>query len=226
MTKNKSESPIDPDDDPDEYLRQCDQHLAAGRPEEALVALGSFHVDTSNDKYPDSNDVYRERLTRIVEMMGPPDDDHRIDDDDQRDDDEYDGVPRYVCDQCGACCRHSGFLDLSLDDVRRNPEWIPVSTPNYWRSYPHFNDEQTRVAEIHLGECPFLGADKRCTCYATRPDICREYEPGSDGCQHCRECAGLPPLEPTVPEPDPDEYDPDNDPDLWDSTLFLSETNQ
>ena len=42
--------------------------------------------------------------------------------------------------------------------------------------------------------CCFLDADKRCTIYETRPDVCREFAAGDEPCQTARAARGLPPL--------------------------------
>jgi len=44
--------------------------------------------------------------------------------------------------------------------------------------------------------CCFLDGDNRCTIYATRPELCRHFEAGSEQCQEARRARGLTPLEP------------------------------
>jgi Fe-S-cluster containining protein len=44
--------------------------------------------------------------------------------------------------------------------------------------------------------CCFLDENKRCDIYATRPQTCRDFAPGSSQCQEARQRAGLPLLLP------------------------------
>ena len=44
--------------------------------------------------------------------------------------------------------------------------------------------------------CCFLDADRRCTIYETRPEVCREFAAGSEPCQRARAMMDLPPLSP------------------------------
>lgn len=104
------------------------------------------------------------------------------------------------CDTCrspGICCR--GFV-LSMGYFREN-DWreqvqakldqhglpfIPV------RVLPRGYIEEGAV--IPVFDCPLLGADGRCSDYDQRPDLCRTFEPGSDGLcvEHVNSFKGVP----------------------------------
>ncbi len=105
-------------------------------------------------------------------------------------------MPTYECDCCGACCG-SYFIFASAEDARREPRIIaearqlPASqaTPEYqYHLYPL----------PFLEACGFLGEDRRCSIYETRPDVCRQFAAGDHQCQLARERKGLPPLQPRI----------------------------
>jgi Fe-S-cluster containining protein len=101
---------------------------------------------------------------------------------------------RYECDGCGACCRTWPVL-VGEEDAQREvritiegrmlPEHL--GSP-YWRY-------QLFPMPFHEG-CCFLDGERRCTIYATRPRVCREFVVGGERCQEARRLAGLPPLAP------------------------------
>ena len=95
----------------------------------------------------------------------------------------------YECDGCGACCRTFPIF-ASQVDASREPriaaegQCLPdhLSTPEWtFRLYPL----------PFLESCCFLDADNRCTVYATRPETCRAFAPGSDQCQEARARCGV-----------------------------------
>lgn len=49
-------------------------------------------------------------------------------------------------------------------------------------------------AVIPVFDCPLLGVDGRCGNYDQRPDLCRTFEPGSDGLcvEHVNSFKGVP----------------------------------
>lgn len=100
----------------------------------------------------------------------------------------------YTCDQCGACCR-TFCVRVSERDAEREPRirnesielqpWIQTRTWKY----------QIFPLPFHTG-CCFLKPDNRCSVYETRPELCRDFQPGSDACQIARKEAGFTPLRP------------------------------
>ena len=101
----------------------------------------------------------------------------------------------YECDGCGACCRTFAIY-VSQTDAEREPRireeglrlkpWL-VTTEREYQLFPLPFHET----------CCFLDGDNRCTIYATRPDLCRHFEAGSEQCQEARRARGLTPLERT-----------------------------
>ena len=108
-------------------------------------------------------------------------------------------IVEFECDLCGACCRTFPIF-ASQQDAERQPRlavegrrlspWL--ETPNWrYQLYP-LPFHQT---------CCFLGEDKRCDIYATRPEVCREFAAGSTQCQEARVRIGLPLLQARPSEP-------------------------
>ena len=114
-------------------------------------------------------------------------------------------MPRYECDQCGACC--SGRLIVQAEDldVIREPRLIEADP--YWAGkslLEVLNDMEQpgRVVTLACGRpCSFLGTDKRCTIYPTRPNDCVAMQAGDEQCQYARNAMGLPPLQPVSTDP-------------------------
>lgn len=108
------------------------------------------------------------------------------------------GSPDYACDGCGACCRTFPIFAAGADADRepriaREGRTLPehVASPQWtYQLFP---------LPFHDG-CCFLDGDNRCTIYATRPEVCREFPAGGDQCQEARARVGLPPLAPAGPE--------------------------
>ncbi len=96
------------------------------------------------------------------------------------------------CDKCGACCR-SFPVRVSLSDAEHEPRIhdCGLVIPAWLRSA----DQHYQLHPLpFLGSCTFLGNENLCRIYATRPDVCRRFEPGSIQCQEARNRLGLAPL--------------------------------
>jgi Fe-S-cluster containining protein len=100
----------------------------------------------------------------------------------------------YECDECGRCCQ-SFPIFASQRDAEREPRIaqegrrLPLQMVDArwtYRLYPL----------PFLEACPFAGADRRCTIYASRPGVCRDLPAGGWQCQEARRRHGLPPLLP------------------------------
>ncbi len=94
---------------------------------------------------------------------------------------EFDALPIVTdkrCRGCAACC-------LGLPDMYAN-----VSESDRAREPRLAGKQQLAVGE----RCEFL-AGKLCSIYATRPDVCRNFEIAGYQCRTTRAAAGLPPPE-------------------------------
>ena len=99
----------------------------------------------------------------------------------------------YECDLCGACCRTFAIFACEADaereprisvEGRRLKPWLETAEWAYQLFPLPFHET-----------CCFLDGHNRCTIYATRPDLCRHFEAGSEQCQEARRSRGLAPLE-------------------------------
>ncbi|HMP16728.1 MAG TPA: YkgJ family cysteine cluster protein [Gemmatales bacterium] len=100
-------------------------------------------------------------------------------------------MPQYLCDQCGACCRTFPIY-VTEADAQREPRIAQEGCRNTnSRKYP------LTLFPLPFHEaCCFLDSGQLCTIYASRPEVCRELQPGTQQCQEARERSHLPPLLP------------------------------
>jgi Fe-S-cluster containining protein len=107
---------------------------------------------------------------------------------------------QYDCQSCGACCVHLGPYDgnayvyLDKDEARRMLRLALRVIENALGSRclaaaPHEGAFGFPACVAFEGE---LGGRCGCSVYEERPDVCRQFEAGSDLCREARERAGLP----------------------------------
>lgn len=107
-------------------------------------------------------------------------------------------MPKFECDRCGACCE--GHLIVEADDLDVLREARLVDADRYHAGAPvesvvyAIRNEFKAVIVAGPQPCPFLGDDKSCIIYPTRPNCCVGMEAGDEQCQESRAAAGLPPL--------------------------------
>ena len=104
--------------------------------------------------------------------------------------------PEYECDNCGVCCK--AFLIFASDaDVEREPRIVAHS-----RKLPGSQETPEWKYQLYplpfLEACDFLGEDKRCDIYETRPHVCRKLQAGDAQCQDARVRNGLEELKPAI----------------------------
>lgn len=105
-------------------------------------------------------------------------------------------LPVFECDRCGACC--SLILEASHEDALREPRIAAEGHLMDGRGDLPLEDAVWLLNSESDGcACVFLGEDKRCGIYATRPHMCVAMQAGSEQCQMARGMAGMPALEPT-----------------------------
>lgn len=87
------------------------------------------------------------------------------------------------CQSCGACCKGLG-VDVSTSDE---------DVPQYMVKDDRLMGPQMRVRK---GACialrGLIGSKVCCSIYEGRPQVCRDFDPGSDLCMWARKQAGLP----------------------------------
>jgi Fe-S-cluster containining protein len=53
------------------------------------------------------------------------------------------------------------------------------------------SDKSVASTQYDCESCAFLNEDQLCRIYATRPDVCRRFEAGSEQCIEARARAGI-----------------------------------
>jgi Fe-S-cluster containining protein len=101
---------------------------------------------------------------------------------------------RFVCDECGACCR-SFPIFVTLEDVRREPR-IDVEAMRLPKGHNVAGWTHQLFPLPFHEQCSFLDGMERCEIYESRPQVCRDFEAGDPLCQEARNMHGLPPLQP------------------------------
>ena len=80
-----------------------------------------------------------------------------------------------LCEHCAAaCCR---YIALPIDKPRTRRDYDDIRWYVMHEGISVFVEEGDWYIQIKT-TCKNLQADNRCGIYQTRPEICREYEPG------------------------------------------------
>lgn len=110
-------------------------------------------------------------------------------------------LPVFNCDKCGACCEHL-ILEAQHVDALREPRIIAEGKLFDGHGKIDLADAVWNLNSSgeRMG-CVFLGADKTCGIYSTRPEMCVSVQAGGRQCQMARGMANLPPLIATAGEP-------------------------
>jgi uncharacterized protein len=110
-------------------------------------------------------------------------------------------MPILNCDNCGACCFEQGSPPGYLMFLDPVPPWaaeIPADDEDRLR-FARLPAEAKAVLQLYAeailagiadgdGPCVWLDEEtNRCRWYAHRPQICRDFEPGSEGCRCWRD---------------------------------------
>lgn len=98
------------------------------------------------------------------------------------------------CTDCGACC---AMMESPPFIGRTDPEYIAL--PDAVRA--DYDERITKRAATGWPPdvpCFWLTSEKRCMYYEHRPEICRELELGSEGCQSWRYQFNIKPKQPAI----------------------------
>jgi Fe-S-cluster containining protein len=105
---------------------------------------------------------------------------------------------KYVCDNCGACCKGHLIVEVEDIDILREPRLIEADRHHRGKTVETMLEQyqQGMAVIIAIGKpCPFL-AENQCSIYPTRPNCCVGLQAGDEQCQESRAAEGLPPLLP------------------------------
>ena len=80
---------------------------------------------------------------------------------------------RIDCTRCANCCKTMPPA-VSAEDVERIAGHLGVSREAFVADFL-VADEEEGGYRIKAAPCPFLSDDDRCTIYAVRPRVCREF---------------------------------------------------
>lgn len=91
---------------------------------------------------------------------------------------------RLDCQTCAACCRDNR-VEVYEPDLAR---FRRGGRPELGRDpYVRRDGDKLVLRLLRSRDCRHLMGDKRCGIYALRPDSCRTFPPGSEGCLFSRE---------------------------------------
>jgi Fe-S-cluster containining protein len=99
----------------------------------------------------------------------------------------------FACDNCGLCCKQL-IIEVDPLDVLREPLIAEKAVHLDGHGKLHILDSAWSIACGRA--CAFLGEGNRCGIYASRPNVCVEFQAGQAKCQELRRSAGLPELQP------------------------------
>lgn len=99
------------------------------------------------------------------------------------------------CQSCGACCAYSDDWPEFTDETNEHLASIPLEMCNIFTGRMWCYGDRCCALR---GE---VGKSTSCAIYERRPNVCREFEPASDGCNAVRQYFGLPPLSGLTPRP-------------------------
>lgn len=85
----------------------------------------------------------------------------------------------YECQKCGGCCAYSHDWPELLDE--RDGDEIPVEWIDCETGRMKCDGDRCIALE---GE---IGSRVSCRVYEIRPAVCREFQPGTEGCNQVRQ---------------------------------------
>ena len=94
------------------------------------------------------------------------------------------------CQSCGACCVEAGAVPVAPEDT--TPRGLTHSVRRRMGFASFEADDGVRCMKQEIGgRCVALrgevGTAVHCSTYARRPQVCRTFQPGSEGCAAARE---------------------------------------
>jgi Fe-S-cluster containining protein len=89
---------------------------------------------------------------------------------------EYD-LSRFVCTQCGNCCRMPGDVRLGDDEVTALAEHLSLDERDFVDTYTRLTTDRRGLSLIDQadGACIFLEKDNSCRVNVVKPKQCRDF---------------------------------------------------
>ena len=111
---------------------------------------------------------------------------------------------KFVCHQCGNCCRGEGYVALTANDITRLAAFLKMEQEDFLEAYAKLDDatEQWHLIDQRdeLISCIFL-EDNRCRVHEAKPYQCTGFPQRwktsniADYCEGWRAMLGLPPAD-------------------------------
>jgi len=86
-------------------------------------------------------------------------------------------LSKFVCQQCGACCRIEGIVRLKDEDVPKIAAHLGMSEDDFIANETNLapNRQGLVLKDRPDGACAMLDANNRCRIYPVRPEKCRTF---------------------------------------------------
>jgi Fe-S-cluster containining protein len=82
----------------------------------------------------------------------------------------------FSCIQCGRCCRRTGFVILTEQEMEKISVFLGLSPEEGLRCYATRHEGRFALRDGPRGECIFYDWETaRCRVYPVRPEQCRNY---------------------------------------------------
>ncbi|MDD4871232.1 MAG: YkgJ family cysteine cluster protein [Kiritimatiellae bacterium] len=90
------------------------------------------------------------------------------------------GDTNFSCQRCGTCCRWSGHVLLTQQDIKTLSSTLGMNENNFIQCHTNItvNRAQLSLTEQADGACCFLTENNLCSVYASRPQQCRDFPHG------------------------------------------------
>ena len=87
---------------------------------------------------------------------------------------------RYRCTRCGACCRWSGYVWLTDEEVGQLAGSLGLSVDEFTDRYTRLTDDRRGLSLVERADesCVFLTDTNHCQVYPVRPQQCRDFPNG------------------------------------------------
>jgi len=82
----------------------------------------------------------------------------------------------FSCQECGTCCRWSGYVLLTNQDMTQIAKHLDLSEEDFIDQHTRLaaNRQQLALLDQPSGACAFL-EENRCQIYSARPEQCRTF---------------------------------------------------
>lgn len=83
----------------------------------------------------------------------------------------------FECKKCGNCCRPSGSVDLSGDDITAISQYLGMNEDRFIQDFAVLKGDRSglSIRMSENGPCIFLSDSSECSINAVKPRQCREF---------------------------------------------------